>query len=204
MRFFPIAIVFLVGCFPPSQIPDGHDAGGVDCESNNAPFIANIEMNSFEQEEDDGLYWLSVHFDWADPGVAGAGDRQNMSGGYISGELLNVQFPTVWFTPERLQEGCIDPPEFEGACLESNHGQGDQAGDLTPDGHRGCGSPDDLDACVQGELTFLYTSEAFVMYRDILLEFRVRDRCGDESNFKLVEYEIGSGHLVETPPAADP
>ena len=78
-----------------------------------------------------------------------------------------------------------------GTCEQANHGQ------------NGCASTDDLESCTQGELTIFKGSDAYQQYFDVLLEFRVRDRCGDESNFKLIEYEIGSGHLVESPPAEE-
>ena len=192
MRILLTAIlVLLAGCYPAPEIPDGHDAGGVDCANNSPPFIANLEMNSFEQDGGDGLWLLSLHFDWADPGIAGAADRPNMSGGYISAEEQTFSFPTKWITPEHLVSTCIEPPDLAGSCLAAGHGS------------NGCNSVNDLETCTQGELTMLLTSDdgGFSKYQDILLEFRVRDRCGDQSNFKLVEYEVGSGHLVETPPA---
>ena len=187
MRFLPIAIVFLFGCYEPWQIPDGHDAGGVDCPENSQPYIANVEMNSLQLEGDDGSYAVSVHFAWADPGVNNAGDLPNMSGGYLSGEELSYQWPTVWFTPEDLVSGCIGAPAA--ICAPFSHPTS------------GCANIDDLDSCTQGTLTWAVEGpdEPFLKYQDLLLEFRVRDRCGDESNLKLIEYEVGSGHLVETP-----
>jgi hypothetical protein len=191
MRVHLLAILLLTGCYDAAQIPDGHDAGGVDCATNSPPFIANVEMNSIQPDGGDGLYIVTLHFDWADPGIAGAADRPNMAGGYISGELQDFTFPTVWITPEELVSTCIAAPELADICGEAGHGT------------NGCSSVDDLESCTQGELTLVGTSDdgGYQKYEQLLLEFRVRDRCGDQSNFKLIEYEVGSGHLVETPPA---
>lgn len=134
MRLLPIAIVFLAGCIDPAQVPDGHDFGGVDCADNNAPFIANVEMNSFQREGGDGLYILSLHFDWADPGIAGGSDRPNMSGGYISGEMYNVEFSTRWITPDMLVASCTDPLDAPGTCMRDHlsHQPGREAADRAP------------------------------------------------------------------------
>jgi hypothetical protein len=192
MRLLTTAIILLMGCSPTPLIPDGHDAGGVDCANNSQPFIANLEMNSLLLADgDDGAYALSLHFDWADPGVSGGSDRPNMSGGYVSGEEYSFQWPTWWFTPEDLVSTCIGAPAD--ICAPFGHGA------------NGCASVDDLESCTRGELTLVLegTDEPLLKYQDILLEFRIRDRCGDTSNFKLVEYEVGSGHLVESAPPAD-
>lgn len=208
MRWLPIAIVFFcLGC-PPVPTPlYGFDAGGTDCASNSAPFLGGVEMNS--RPTSAGTYLLSLSLTWRDPGLSGAEDGQNMRGGYLSGEIVGHSFPSQWIAPEHLDTGCIDPEAAPGACLDSGHGAGDEAGDVeTPDGHRGCGDSSDPVGCQQGELTFFLENEdGFEQYTSLSLEFRIRDRCGGTGVFedlcnpdstvrqisKVVNYEIGSG-----------
>lgn len=198
MRFLPIAIVLLTtGCWTDSGLPLVGDAGATGCDGNSPPFIANIEMASWF-DDNTALWQLGLHWDWADPGIGGASDPPNMEGGYVSGEAVGFEVRSLFFTEASLVDSCILYSE-EGSSVVAEGSPCDAA----PFSRVGC-TANSLETCTQGEMTYLLNFEdALVQYQDIVLEFRVRDRCGASSNEKFIEYEIGSGHLLENPEEGD-
>ncbi len=198
MRFLLIAIaLFATGCWTDSGLPLSGDPGAEGCAENSPPFIANVEMDS--EPLDNGEGWqLALHWDWADPGVGGASDPPNMEGGYFNGEAVGFEVRSLFFTEAILVNSCMTYVE-EGSPIDP---EADLC-DGVPFGRAGC-TPNSLDTCTQGEITRLFAFETpLQQYQDIVMEFRVRDRCGAASNEKFIEYEIGSGHLSENPDESD-
>ncbi len=198
MRFLLIAIaLFATGCWTDSGLPLPGDPGAQGCAENSPPFIANVEMNSQFDPDTEG-WQLALHWDWADPGVGGASDPPNMEGGYVSGEIVGFEMRSLFFTEAALVNSCISYIE-EGSAIDPENDPCENV----PFGRAGC-TANSLDTCTQGEMTYLLGAEdPLQQYQDIVMEFRVRDRCGAASNEKFIEYEIGSGHLSENPDESD-
>ena len=92
-----VPLALLTGCF---EVATGiaPDPG---CESNGAPQINNLELNSWTDEAS-GLWTMCLHFDWLDPGDGAS--PQNMIGGYISSEIRGFRAESHWFDSETIPD----------------------------------------------------------------------------------------------------
>ena len=87
-----------------------YDDWGENCTENTAPAIANVELNSRNSNEIEGIedvgWLLSLHFDWQDPTPPDSPDPQNLVGGMISAQMLNRSFNSIWIDSDTLKNGC--------------------------------------------------------------------------------------------------
>lgn len=168
-----LAAALLAGCPPDTSLPVSEE-----CASNTAPYIDNLEINSWpipaaEDEEPQG-WALCLHIDWFDPGPDENGnvgsDAPNMFGGLLSVETSGYEAPNEWIDDEPAPFG------------------------VTP------GAP-------SGELEWYGCAAEALADEKLDFTIRVRDRCGLSSNEKTGEYYLGGGageaHLVENPEAGD-
>jgi|GEM_PF-2815878 len=197
-RVFPLFALFLMGCPTNPAITgwDGiyNDSDVANCLGNSPPFIANVEMNSFAPDPLAGaLGWsYTVHFDWADPGVAGAEDIPNIWNGLYSHERQGVSSPDY----------VLDETALTSTCLSGvNEATGDPACAGTGHGMSGC-TPGSIETCTQGELTYGPVTAEDILFdgQDIEVRFRIYDECGLSSNEKVVQYTIGAGLQSEQGP----
>ena len=186
-------ILLTSGCPTFEGTPYSYDEDGENCHANSPPAVGNVEINSLQSEEEE-TWLISLHFDWVDPGVSGAGDPPNMLGGHIAIEFFGGSTDDIPLNRQILEDACTWEPEVEGdpsPCI--------------PFGHSMSGCADAKENCPQGEITGIFVPLDFTWVQDeeIELEFRIRDACGATSNEKAATYEIGSGMAVEGGGAGD-
>lgn len=187
-----------VGCTEPPVHIDGYDEYAEGCDTNSAPAIANIELNSIvdETEDAEGSYMVSFHFDWRDPNPPDESQPQNMVGGYISVNMQGWEFNSRWIDEDLLLNGCA-AGSFELYCTPLGYGPGST----------GCSAATAAD-CTTGQITWPIRGGDQVMGEgtEVLFEMRVRDRCGavssEKNNYDTGAYIVGSG-LFELPDAGE-
>ncbi len=189
IAFLALVALFATGCPTFEGVPYSYGPNGIDCPSNNPPAVGNVELNSFFDPTLE-TFFFSIHFDWVDPGVQGAGDPPNMRGGRFTAEIFGYTTPDIELTEDVLVRACSWPEVEDGAsdpCVLSGHGSS------------GCPPGGNDDSCTQGEITVPIFSPdgAFTDGQILDLEFRVRDLCDATSNEKSATYQIGSGLAVE-------
>ncbi len=184
------AALLLPACAPAApQIPDSSP-----CEGNSAPFIGNLSLDSAcvvgadlidcltpEGQDlidagEESACSLTILFQWADPGVAGAADPPNMVGGMISAELSIAQFNSLWISDVE-----------DGAPVDDR-----------------LWAPVDR-AATQGEFGMvLYPEEILSYHSPATINLRVRDACDAESNNIGCRYLLGTGEWIDcVPPASE-
>jgi hypothetical protein len=192
-----LLLPLLAACGPATPTVNGWDPGvsAADCLVNSPPFIGNIEMDSAFVNE---AWYVSIHFDWADPGRQGATDPPNLLFGYFSAEARGFDFPSAWLRPQELEAACIlGPDDLEAGATCAGFGSNDEG--FPHHTFDGCA---DAANCQQGELTAVVLPENGVEYMPFDVTFRIRDRCGIQSNEVTIPYVLGDGLQVLVDDAA--
>lgn len=192
MRTLPLlALLAAAGCMDLSTVPAGWDPGADDaaCAQNAPPFIGNFAMDSAESGER-GAWVVGIHFDWADPGIAGAADPPNVEFGYVT---VQAQGYVLWSSvvrPQDLVHGCM---EYD----DTDNGLGQPVGcptaGFTQFGSAGCPAGS-IDTCTAGQLNIAWSGEGASQFSPLDMIVRMRDRCGDVSNEFGLQYDVGDGY----------
>ncbi len=191
MRRFALTLAcasLLAGCTPLGSAPIHINEFGENCYGNSPPAVGNVQINSFAPAEGQTTY-MSINFEWIDPGVSGASDAPNVWGGNFTTEFSGYVAQDFELDEPLLTSACNVPPpedpEDPNLCSISGHPM------------NGCSSTD-IESCPGGTLTFIYQAEdGFQDGQVVDIEFRLRDRCEGTSNEKSATYLIGSGLAIE-------
>lgn len=183
-----IAAALLAACTPLGSAPIHINEYGENCYGNSPPAVGNVQINSFSAPTGPTIY-MSINFEWIDPGISGASDTSNVWGGDFTTEFSNYIAQDYEIDEALLTSACnVLPPEDSESpnlCSISGHPM------------NGCSSTD-VEICPGGTMTFIYQAEdGFQDGQVIDIEFRLRDRCEGTSNEKSATYLIGSGLAIE-------
>ena len=186
-----VLILVASACTATNPVIFSHDDWGENCTENSAPAIANLELNSRDSTEIDGLedvgWFLALHFDWQDPTPPDNPDPQNLVGGMISIQILDKSFNSLWIDSDILKNGCANGPSS--LCAALGYGAG----------LIGCSGATAAD-CTTGQVTIVMPGDPPLQeYENVFYEIRIRDACGassaERNNYRAGAYELGSGQV---------